>query len=84
MDLSKMQDKCRRSDYENLNMFLDDWKLMIKNCHDYNRDRNPHLIPVVEKLFDQLKEELQTVLFIFLFFIIIFYYYFSIYLFIFI
>lgn len=62
MDLSKMQERCRRSMYTNLELFLDDWRLMVSNCHDYNETRNPHLVPVVDNLFNMVKEELNKVL----------------------
>jgi hypothetical protein len=63
IDLSKMQERCRKSYYTDLELFLDDWRLMVSNCHIYNETRNPHLVPVVDNLFNIVKEELNKVYF---------------------
>eukprot|EP01119_Soliformovum_irregulare_P015805 TRINITY_DN4508_c0_g1_i1.p1 TRINITY_DN4508_c0_g1~~TRINITY_DN4508_c0_g1_i1.p1 ORF type:complete len:1471 (+),score=537.36 TRINITY_DN4508_c0_g1_i1:58-4470(+) len=61
MDLSTIREKIRTFAYASRTDFLDDMKLMVNNCYSYNADRNPHLLPMVDALYQLAETEIQEV-----------------------
>ncbi|GAM23222.1 hypothetical protein SAMD00019534_063970 [Acytostelium subglobosum LB1] len=59
IDLTTMRDKVRHWDYKSKNQFLDAIRLMRSNCFEYNEKRNPHLLPLADKLLRDTEQALQ-------------------------
>lgn len=50
MDLKTIKTKLQNFKYHSRGEFLDDMKLMVANCHQYNDVRNPGLPPLADVL----------------------------------
>jgi len=60
MVLSKIRDRVRQNKYKNRQQFLDDMQLMKSNCYTYNETRNPHLLKMVDNLFNTCQDSLRS------------------------
>jgi len=61
MDLSTIRGKIRVFAYGSRGEFMDDMKLMVDNCYAYNRDRNPHLLPMADALYETAESAIEEV-----------------------
>ncbi|EFA78451.1 putative protein serine/threonine kinase [Heterostelium album PN500] len=59
IDLTTMRDRARHWEYKTKNQFLDAIKLMRSNCFEYNEKRNPHLLPIADKMLRETEISLQ-------------------------
>lgn len=59
MDLSTIRSKIRAFHYSSRTEFMNDMKLMIDNCYIYNKDRNPHLLPMADAIYEAAETALE-------------------------
>lgn len=61
IDMGEIRKKIRDMEYKDKEEFLSDFEWIRLNCFKYNEQRNPHLIPMVEKVYATVVEEVQKV-----------------------
>jgi len=60
VDISKIRENIKANKYINRKEFLSDVELMRNNCYTYNKDRNPHLLPMVDVLVEIVKKGIKA------------------------
>ncbi|KYQ88850.1 putative protein serine/threonine kinase [Tieghemostelium lacteum] len=60
IDLTTMRDRNRQWEYKTKTQFIDAIKLMVKNCYEYNETRNPHLLPIADKMLESTQQMLSV------------------------